>query len=213
MRPGQLRTAPVLATAVALVAGCGSGGSLSPQTYPGDAQQLVSPADVAHYGKGSPARVFLGWWLSGQYADAPAFLAAFDPLSRTRLQDDPYFDRELDYFAGTIRVAFPRIDRVERQGDGATIFTTLEYRQPVGSTRYITTTRLQAFELARKGGGWQLTDAHFFRSSVAPLLDQLRQDPRQFGRRICFIHTGGIFSLFPFRAELSRLLDGASLVQ
>ena len=27
------------------------------------------------------------------------------------------------------------------------------------------------------------------------------------GRRICFIHTGGIFSIFPFRQELSRLAD------
>ena len=35
------------------------------------------------------------------------------------------------------------------------------------------------------------------------LLDALRRDPRRFGRRVCFVHTGGIFSVFPFRAELA----------
>jgi D-cysteine desulfhydrase len=44
------------------------------------------------------------------------------------------------------------------------------------------------------------------------LLDALRRSPGALGRRVCFVHTGGIFSLFPFRAELGRLLDGGSLV-
>jgi D-cysteine desulfhydrase len=39
------------------------------------------------------------------------------------------------------------------------------------------------------------------------LLDRIRRAPRELGRRICFIHTGGVFSLFPFRGPLSRLLD------
>ncbi|MBI4587605.1 MAG: pyridoxal-phosphate dependent enzyme [Candidatus Rokubacteria bacterium] len=43
-------------------------------------------------------------------------------------------------------------------------------------------------------------------------LDHLARDPKQFGSRVCFIHTGGIFSLFPFRASLSNLLDGHPLV-
>ena len=37
--------------------------------------------------------------------------------------------------------------------------------------------------------------------------DTLRRDPKALGQRVCFIHTGGIFSLFPFREPLSRLLD------
>jgi D-cysteine desulfhydrase len=44
------------------------------------------------------------------------------------------------------------------------------------------------------------------------LVDALQQSPGAFGRRVCFIHTGGIFSLFPFRAELGRLLGKESLV-
>lgn len=43
------------------------------------------------------------------------------------------------------------------------------------------------------------------------LLDRLARDPRALGARVCFLHTGGIFSLFPFRAPLSRLLDGDAL--
>lgn len=40
------------------------------------------------------------------------------------------------------------------------------------------------------------------------LLDCLRKDPKQFGRRILFIHTGGIFGLFPKAEELSEVMIG-----
>ena len=35
---------------------------------------------------------------------------------------------------------------------------------------------------------------------------ELARDPRSFGERICFIHTGGIYGLFPKAAELAPLL-------
>jgi D-cysteine desulfhydrase len=38
------------------------------------------------------------------------------------------------------------------------------------------------------------------------LLETLRRDRGAFGRRVCFIHTGGIFSIFPFRRELGARL-------
>src|SRR4029453_524521 len=41
--------------------------------------------------------------------------------------------------------------------------------------------------------------------AFAGLIDTLRRDPRALGHRVCFIHTGGIFSLFPFRESLTRL--------
>jgi D-cysteine desulfhydrase len=44
------------------------------------------------------------------------------------------------------------------------------------------------------------------------LLDTLRRDPKALGRRVCFVHTGGVFSVFPYRAALSRLSDGDTLV-
>ena len=39
------------------------------------------------------------------------------------------------------------------------------------------------------------------------LLDFLNRYPGRLGRRVCFIHTGGVFSVFPFRDSLSRLVD------
>jgi D-cysteine desulfhydrase len=44
------------------------------------------------------------------------------------------------------------------------------------------------------------------------LCDHLRRHPGDLGRRICFVHTGGIFSIFPFRRELGGLLDEGPLV-
>src|SRR5262245_2158322 len=39
------------------------------------------------------------------------------------------------------------------------------------------------------------------------LVDVLTRDPSALGPRVCFIHTGGLFSLFPLRDRLSRCLD------
>jgi D-cysteine desulfhydrase len=38
------------------------------------------------------------------------------------------------------------------------------------------------------------------------LTRELARDPRAFGERIVFLHTGGIFGLFPKAAELAPLL-------
>jgi D-cysteine desulfhydrase len=44
------------------------------------------------------------------------------------------------------------------------------------------------------------------------VLDTLARDRQALGRRVCFVHTGGVFSVFPHRARLGRLSDGDSLV-
>lgn len=66
-------------------------------------------------------------------------------------------------------------------------------------------------DLARREG--IVLDPVYTGKAFQGLLAELRRDPRRFGERVCFIHTGGIFSLFPFRARLSRLLDGEPLVE
>jgi D-cysteine desulfhydrase len=38
------------------------------------------------------------------------------------------------------------------------------------------------------------------------MVQELARDPRRFGERICFLHTGGIFGLFPKAQELAPLL-------
>jgi D-cysteine desulfhydrase len=58
-----------------------------------------------------------------------------------------------------------------------------------------------------------ILDPVYTAKAFGGLLDCLRRDPRQFGPRVCFIHTGGIFSVFPFRRSLGRLMDGRPLVE
>ena len=56
-------------------------------------------------------------------------------------------------------------------------------------------------------------DPVYTAKAFAGLLDHLRRDPRALGRRVCFIHTGGVFSLFPFRNSLGRLLGEDGLIE
>lgn len=60
-------------------------------------------------------------------------------------------------------------------------------------------------KLAREEG--VVFDPVYTGKAFLGLLDTLRRDPRALGQRVCFIHTGGIFSLFPYREPLTRLLD------
>ncbi len=60
-------------------------------------------------------------------------------------------------------------------------------------------------ELAREEG--LLLDPVYTAKGFRGLVDTLSRDPRALGQRVCFIHTGGLYSLFPFRERLSRLID------
>jgi D-cysteine desulfhydrase len=55
-----------------------------------------------------------------------------------------------------------------------------------------------------------LLDPVYTVKAFSGLLDTLARDAKTLGQRVCFVHTGGLFSLFPFRDRLSRLLDGAA---
>jgi D-cysteine desulfhydrase family pyridoxal phosphate-dependent enzyme len=59
--------------------------------------------------------------------------------------------------------------------------------------------------MAREEG--LMLDPVYTAKAFGGLLDTLQRDAKALGQRVCFIHTGGIFSLFPFREPLSRLLD------
>jgi len=60
-------------------------------------------------------------------------------------------------------------------------------------------------QMAREEG--LMLDPVYTVKAFGGLLDTLQRDAKALGQRVCFIHTGGIFSLFPFRESLSRLLD------
>src|SRR6266508_5918418 len=59
--------------------------------------------------------------------------------------------------------------------------------------------------LAREEG--VMFDPVYTAKAFGGLLDTLQHDPKALGQRVCFVHTGGIFSLFPLREPLTRLLD------
>src|SRR5712692_1274692 len=60
-------------------------------------------------------------------------------------------------------------------------------------------------DLAREEG--LLLDPVYTARGFRGLVETLARDPKALGRRICFIHTGGLFGLFPYRERLSRLID------
>jgi D-cysteine desulfhydrase len=61
-------------------------------------------------------------------------------------------------------------------------------------------------ELAREEG--VLLDPVYTARGFRGMVETLSRDPKALGQRVCFIHTGGLFSLFPYRERLSRLIDG-----
>jgi D-cysteine desulfhydrase len=60
-------------------------------------------------------------------------------------------------------------------------------------------------DLARDEG--LLLDPEVTIKAFRGLLDTLGRDAKAMGQRVCFIHAGGPFSLFPLRGRLSSLLD------
>jgi len=59
--------------------------------------------------------------------------------------------------------------------------------------------------LARDEG--LLLDPIYTGKGFRGLVETLARDPKALGQRVCFIHTGGLFGLFPFRDRLRGLLD------
>jgi len=58
-----------------------------------------------------------------------------------------------------------------------------------------------------------LLDPVYTAKAVLALLAEAGRRPGSLGRRVLFLHTGGGFGVFPFRAPLSRLLDGEPLTE
>ena len=55
-----------------------------------------------------------------------------------------------------------------------------------------------------------LLDPVYTAKGFRALVETLSRDPKALGQRVCFIHTGGLYSLFPFRERLTTLIDGAA---
>ena len=59
--------------------------------------------------------------------------------------------------------------------------------------------------LAREEG--ILLDPLYTARGFRALVETLARDPKALGSRICFVHTGGIYNVFPERGPLGRLMD------
>jgi hypothetical protein len=167
-----VRAALAVAALVAVFAGCGGGGGgeAPPQSLPGASDQILKKADVTRYPADSPERALLQWWRDTQHANFAGYATAFAVPVRKRIQTDRRAQDALNFFAGSIRAARPRVENVERDGPQATVYTDVEYRTPVGATRFVTTTRPQAFVLVRQQGTWRLRDDYFVQVSLPPTL-------------------------------------------
>jgi D-cysteine desulfhydrase len=75
--------------------------------------------------------------------------------------------------------------------------------------------RVEEFEtvlrVARREG--IVLDPVYTAKAFGGLLDALARDRKRFGHRVCFVHTGGVFSIFPFRGRLGELIDREALVE
>ena len=55
-----------------------------------------------------------------------------------------------------------------------------------------------------------LFDPVYTAKGFRALVETLAHDPKALGQQVCFIHTGGLYSLFPFRERLTALIDRAA---
>ncbi len=62
--------------------------------------------------------------------------------------------------------------------------------------------------LAREEG--LLLDPIYTARGFRALVETLARDSKALGQRVCFVHTGGPFGVFPFRERLSGLIDRAA---
>ena len=151
-----------LAIVVALVGvGCGDGGDPPPPGTASAAEYLVKPADVSQQPAGSPQQSLLRWWMSIQYNDFDGYLASLAAPLRQRREADGAAATDLALASGELVRAQPKITSTTVKDGTATLYTRIESRQPVGATRFTTSSTPQAFTLVREGGEWKVADDFF----------------------------------------------------
>jgi hypothetical protein len=143
--------------AIFFVAGCG-GGDPPPPGTPSAAEDLLSLAEVRQLPKGSPEQALLGWWMHIQYNDLTGYLDGLAaPLRRAR-EAEPKTKRDLVLVSGESLRSKPKVLELQREDGQTTLFTRVETRQPVGASRFTTSSTPQAFTLIREGGEWKIAD-------------------------------------------------------
>ncbi|MBI4611545.1 MAG: D-cysteine desulfhydrase family protein [Candidatus Rokubacteria bacterium] len=148
---------------------------------------------ITAFSGGSQAGLLMGKQMSGLSAEVVGIPIAY-PADQVR-----------DYVAATIRKAAAGFGLAVEPPKTVHL---LDGYQGLGRGQSRDEELATIVSLAREEG--IVLDPVYTAKAFLGLLDHLRRDPKEFGSRVCFIHTGGIFSLFPFRDALSRLLDRES---
>ena len=148
---------------------------------------------IAAFSGGSQAGLLMGKQLTSLTAEMVGIPVAY-PAAKVR-----------DYITGTIQKAHARFGLAVEPPKTIHL---LDGYQGMGRGQIREEELATIVGLAREEG--IVLDPVYTGKAFLGLLDHLRRDPKQFGSRVCFIHTGGLFSVFPFREALSRLLDSGS---
>jgi hypothetical protein len=147
-----------LVGAAALIGGCGNSPKPPPPGSPSASENLVTPDDIAATAPGSPGRALMAWWRSVQYADVTSYLEALSRPLRHELEASGAAKGYLPLAASQLVRAKPKITQTETAGKRATMYTRVEIRTPLGSTRFQESSAPQAFSAVREGGGWKIAD-------------------------------------------------------
>ena len=179
MRRGLTFACVVVAS---LTIGCGKGELDAKRGLPANTV-LVTQKDIVKYPSNSPQRTLMSWWRSMQYSDGRGYLARLARPVRRAREADAAYRVQLPIIARQVDDAFPHITQVSIEGDNATVYTELEFRQLVGADKYATTRVAQAFAMVREDGLWRLADDLFVEAGVQDQLRALRQQDAKAGIR------------------------------
>jgi hypothetical protein len=159
----------------ALIAGCGGGADPPPPGSASAAENLIKPSEIREQPAGSPQAAFLSWWMSVQYNDLQGYTAALAEPLRKRREEEGTPRRDLPLVSGDLSRSKPKIVSVRHSGGSATIFTRVETRQPVGATRFTTSSYPQAFTLVRQAGRWKVANDYFIQGRAAAVRKALSE--------------------------------------
>jgi hypothetical protein len=151
--------AVAVAVAVALFAivGCG-GGDPPPPGTPSAANNLVTLAKVHEQRPDSPEEALLQWWMDIQYNNLNGYLNGLATPLRHQREADPRTTHNLLLVSGDSIRSQPKLEDSRRQAGAATLYTQIQTRQPVGASRFTTSSTPQAFALVRENGQWKIAD-------------------------------------------------------
>ncbi len=147
-------------------AGCGGSKPPAPGT-PSAAEYLITAADLHRQPAGSPQEALLSWWRSIQYDDFQGYLSGLAAPLRAQQQTSKAARDDVALVSGELIRSQPQMTEAQQESDSATLYTRIETRQPVGATRFTTSSYPQAFTLVREAGKWKISDDFFVESRAA----------------------------------------------